>query len=226
MIILTSCTARKLDDIPIPHGALTIQPPDYLDNAELIEKLNQTREQIFDDPRAKIGVKSTYAFDLYVNTGNAYKDLKQNHYEQIKSLLISRKLDWYFLSGGYGIIHALEPAKKYQATFSRGISYQKKIPYTTKHWKELLPEIIETIVSKENPEHFYIFGSQDYTRFVKMANIWDSLNKDKTGYKMFESTGSAGPHWISKILAELANHIEKDDPASFDENYPQFTKQK
>ena len=126
MIILTSCTARKLDDIPIPHGALTIQPPDYLDNAELIEKLNQTREQIFDDPRAKIGVKSTYAFDLYVNTGNAYKDLKQNHYEQIKSLLISRKLDWYFLSGGYGIIHALEPTKNIKLLLVEAYHIRKK----------------------------------------------------------------------------------------------------
>jgi len=120
---------------------------------------------------------------------------------------------------------SFEPAKKYQATFSRSISYQNKIPFTTNHWKEILPKIIETIISKENPKHFYTFGSQDYTNFVKLTSLWKSLKKDKIGYKIFESTGSAGPYWISKILDELAGYIEKNDLARFDKKYPQFLKQ-
>ena len=117
MIVLTSCTARKLDNVPIPSKSLTVQPTDYIKDYKLLTSLNGIRNEIFEDPRAKIGKKSTYAFDLYVNTGYAYKKLKANHYEKMKSLLLSKKLDWFFLSGGYGIIHALEPAHKYQATF-------------------------------------------------------------------------------------------------------------
>jgi hypothetical protein len=77
MIVLTTCTARKLDNVSIPQREKTVQPSDYLDNESLIKRLNQTRQQIFDDPRTKVGAKSTYAFDLYVNTGNAYKELKK-----------------------------------------------------------------------------------------------------------------------------------------------------
>lgn len=225
MIIFTSCTARKSDEIPITQRENTVQPSDYLDNDDLIKKLNRTRHQIFDDPRAKIGTKTTCAFDLYINTGNAYKELKKNHYKQIRSLIISKKLDWYFLSGGYGIIHALEPAKKYQATLNRSISYKKKIPFTANLWKDILPQIIETIISKEKPKQFYTFGSQDYTALVKMTNLWKSLNKRESGYKILESTGSAGTHWISKILGELAGCIEKNNLDLFDEKYPQFLKQ-
>lgn len=226
MIILTSCTARKLDGIPIPQRALTIQPSDYLKDQNLLKKLKQTRQQIFADPRANVGIKSTCAFDLYTNTGNAYKELKKNHYEKIKSLLVSRKLDWYFLSGGYGLIHALEPAKKYQATFNRSISYMKKIPFTANLWSKTLPDVIEHIISKAKPERFYAFGSQDYTRFVKVTNLWKSLDNDRIGYKIFESTGSAGAHWISKILDELASCITNNDLNLFDQKYPQFLKQK
>lgn len=225
MIIITSCTARKIDSIPIPKRAITIHPQECLKDKNLLVKLYQTRQKIFNDPRANVGTKSTYAFDLYVNTGNAYKELRKDYYKKIKSLLFSRNLDWYFLSGGYGLIHALEPAKKYQATFNRNISYKNNIPFTANLWKEILPEIIEKIIIAKKPEHLYTFGSQDYTRFVKKTNIWKSLDNDRIGYKIFESTGSAGTHWISKILAELSDCILKKNPDRFNEKYPQFLKQ-
>ena len=93
MIVFTSCTAQKMDSIPIPPGSVTIHSHDYVKDKNQLLELNQIRKQIFNDPRAKIGSETTYAFDLYVNTGNAYKDLKRNHYQKIKSLLISKKLD-------------------------------------------------------------------------------------------------------------------------------------
>lgn len=225
MIIFSSCTARKRDDISIPKGAITIQPTDYLDDKNLIKKLSQTRQQILEDPKAHIGTRSTYAFDLYVNTGNAYRELRAKYYERTKSLLISRKIEWFFLSGGYGIINALEPAKKYQATFNRSISYMKKIPFTANLWRENLTEICENIIAKVNPERFYTFGSQDYTNFVKKTHFWKSLSEERIGIKVFESTGSAGPYWISKILGELAEYTEKNNLDLFDEKYPQFIKQ-
>jgi cytoplasmic iron level regulating protein YaaA (DUF328/UPF0246 family) len=134
VMIITACTARKSDSIPIPQGAKIIQPKDYLDDKKLIEKLFQIRRKIFADPKAKVGTKSTYAFDLYVNTGNAYKEIRTKYYKKIKSLLKSGEIMWFFLSGGYGIINALEPAKRYQATFSRSIAYANKIPFTAKIW--------------------------------------------------------------------------------------------
>lgn len=214
-----------MDTIPISSKGLTVNPQDYLRDKNLLAELNQTRDQIFSDPRSRIGKKSTYAFDLYVNTGYAYKKLRANHYEKMKSLLISKDLDWYFLSGGYGIIHALEPALKYQATFNRNISYKNNIPFTANLWKESVPKIIDNLISEKKPDRFYTFGSQDYTRFVKETQFWKTLEKEQNGIKMFESTGSAGVHWISKILNELAYCIETDDVASFDRKYPQFLKQ-
>lgn len=224
LIVFTSCTARKMDNVPINPNEPIISPQDYLDDKNLRSQLDQIRNTIFSNPKSKLEKKSTYAFDLYVNSGYAYKNLRENHYSQIKSLLLSKKLDWYFLSGGYGIIHALEPAKKYQATFNRNIAYKNNIPYTTKLWKKNLPKIIDQIIAEKTPKHFYTFGSQDYTQYVKLTNFWKKLD-NTTSYKIFESTGSAGVHWISKILDELANCIEMKNLEKFDKKYPQFIKQ-
>jgi len=101
----------------------------------------------------------------------------------------------------------------------------KKIPFTANLWRENLTEICENIIAKVNPERFYTFGSQDYTSFVKKTQFWKSLSEERIGIKIFESTGSAGPYWISKILGELAEYTEKNNLDLFDERYPQFIKQ-
>lgn len=137
MIVITSCTAKKMDKISIPSNGKIVQPKDYITDQSLLAELNKTRKEIFEDTRSNFGNDLTYAFDLYVNTGFAYKRLKQKHYAKIKSLLLLNELDWYFLSGGYGIINALEPASKYQATFNRSIAYKNKIPFTTNLWKKI-----------------------------------------------------------------------------------------
>lgn len=224
MIVITSCTASKQDTIPIPKEAKTVQPSDYLNDNNLLEELFQVRNQIFNDPRANLGDNFTYAFDLYVNTGNAYKEIRKYHYEKIKTAIKTRKIQWFFLSGGYGIINALEPARKYQATFSRGIAYQNKIPFTAKLWGSTLTKICDNLIEKQNPKHVYIFGSRDYTSFIKKTHFWKETDKEKE-IKIFESTGSAGPHWISKILGELAESTENYRSSLLDNKYPRFIKQ-
>ena len=87
----------------------------------------------------------------------------------------------------------------------------KKIPFAANLWRENLTEICENIIAKVNPDRFYTFGSQDYTNFVKKTHFWKSLSEERIGIKIFESTGSAGPYWISKILGELVEYTEKNN---------------
>jgi len=162
----------------------------------------------------------SYAFDLYVRAGNAYQDLRKDNYEKSKSEVISGNVEWFFLSGGYGIIHALEAAKKYQATFTRGIAYKKKIPFTRDLWKTTLPSLCDAIMSKFDPEWVYVFGSQDYTNFIKQTNLWRKKN-----IRMFESTGSSGPYWLSPKLNQLVNLILDENLKAFNEEYAKFVKQ-
>lgn len=160
--VFTSCSASKDDSTPIPPDSKTILPSDYLDDEMLLNRLESTRTQIFQDYRANIGNRRTYAFDLYVKAGNAYRDIRRANFAQVKMLLKSSdKIQWFFLSGEYGIIHALEPAVKYQATFNRTIAYQKNIPFTGTLWKGVLPLIIDDVVSQLDPEWVFVFGSRD-----------------------------------------------------------------
>jgi cytoplasmic iron level regulating protein YaaA (DUF328/UPF0246 family) len=221
IVIIVSCSATKDDSIPVKDGSRIVQPPYYLDDNTLISRLEGIREHIFRDPTADIGTKITYAFDLYVRAGKVYKDLRKNSYQRLKSMLISgNDIEWFFLSGGYGIINALEAAKKYQATFNKSIAYQKKIPFTTSRWGDTLPSICDSIVSKFKPEWVYVFGSKDYTNFIKQTHFWQGNNT-----KMFESTGRPGLFWLSSKLDELVNSIFNHKLNSFNEKYSKFNKQ-
>lgn len=86
-------------------------------------------------------------------------------------------------------------------------------------------DLARAIIAIANPEHLYTFGSQDYTNFAKRTHFWKSLGEERIGIKIFESTGSAGPYWISKIIGELSECIEKNNLDLFDEKYPQYIKQ-
>jgi hypothetical protein len=143
-----------------------------------------------------------------------------NEYE-LKELMFSGKLAWFFLSGGYGIINALELARKYQATFNRTIAYQKGIPFTANFWEGILSEAVDSTVSKLGPEQVYVFGSQDYTSFIKESNMWRS----DSNLRLFESTGSSGPFWLAPIIAELLRTICKGQLIDFNRKYTRFTKQ-
>ena len=220
IVIISSCSASKDDTIPILNDSITVQPSHYLQNKALLSLLASTRERIFQDPRANVGKKTTYAFDLYARAGNAYRDLRGFNYQRSKNTLLSGEIGWFFLSGGYGIVHGLEPAHKYSVTFNRSIAYQKRIPFTTPLWKNTLPTIIEAIISDLEPQWTYVFGSRDYTDFVKQTDSW------KRGkVKLFESTGSSGPYWLSPRIDELANAIFNGSLNQFNSKYGRFSKQ-
>jgi len=222
VLIITSCSASKDDSIPISENSKIVEPPYYLENPNLISQLDINRKKVFQNSRVDAGTKVTYAFDLYVNAGKAYKDLRKFNYERIRSrLLSSNDIEWFFLSGGFGIIHALERAKKYQATFNSTIGQKSNIPLTTSYWKNTLPLICDSIVTRFNPEWIYVFGSKDYTTFVKQTLFWRKRNK----IKMFESTGMTGTLWLSPILNDLINSLINQRLSEFNEKYPRFLKQ-
>jgi hypothetical protein len=220
LVVFTSCAASKDDSVPISTGARVVEPTYYLDEY-LIPSLLSTRERTFSDPRASVGTKTSYALDLYGRKGRAYKKLLESNYPRLKSMLLSGdSVEWFFLSGGYGIVHALEKASKYQATFSQGIAYQNDIPYTGKIWKPLLTQVCDSILLKFHPDFVYVFGSRDYTEFIKQTSYW----KTKDNVRMFESTGSAGPSWLSPILDELVDSILLSNIDAFNSKYGKFTK--
>ena len=221
-VVITSCSANKDESVSIPAQSKIVEPSHYLDDKILLSKLSEIRKNIFEDTRANIGQRTTYAFDLYVRAGKAYKDLLKSNYHQLKErLLRTNDIEWFFLSGGYGIIHALEKAKKYQATFNRSIACQKGIPYTADLWNSVLTSICDVIFYKFNPVWVYVLGSRDYTRFVKETNYW----KKSSNITMFESTGSAGPNWLSPILNDLVKCILSNEVDDFNSKHEKFIKQ-
>lgn len=220
-VVLSSCCARKDDSVPIPAGARVVEPSYYL-NQSLIGELLNTRERIFLDPRAHVGVRSTYAFDAYVRTGKAYKELFEISYDRLKAkLLSSNSIEWFFLSGGYGVIHALERARSYQATFTYGIAHQNNIPHTAKLWKPVLSQLCDDISARFNPDLVYVFGSSDYTEFIKETSFW----KRQSNVRMFESTGRSGTTWLSPIMNELVCSMLQNNIEPFNSKYDKFTKQ-
>jgi len=222
ILIISSCSAKKDDSMPISDITKTVQPSYYLNDNSLISEMLAIRNTIFKNEKANLGNKNTYAFDLYVRKGNAYKEIFEKNYTRLKSYIFNpTKLEWFFLSGGYGIVHALEVAKKYQATFNRSIAHQKNIPFTGTLWRDVLPPICDAIITKLKPDLIYVFGSRDYTEFVKKTNFW----KTAKNIKMFESTGSAGPLWLCPRLDDLVDSVLNDKMEIFNNKYNKFVKQ-
>ena len=223
IVIIGSCSKCKDDFVPIPQNSLIVQPSYYLNDRSLLNRLHNIRNCIFHDPRASVGSKTTYAFDLYVRAGKAYQELFKKKYDQLKSVLLSNNIiEFFFLSGGYGIIHALEAARKYQATFDKTIAKNNNIPYTTNLWRDTLPLILDDMILKFNPDWVYVFGSQAYTNFVKQTRAWIS----RPNIKIFESTGRRGPDWLSPIINECVESILDNRLTSFNNKYPNsFVKQ-
>lgn len=221
VLVISACTANKNDTVPIPENAKKTDPTVYLSDNELADKLKSTRELVFSDPRANVGQRSTYAFDLYIPAGYAYRHLPPSVCNTVKQLIASESISWFFLSGGYGLIHALEPATDYNITFNPTIAYQNKILCSTKYWRETLSDIIDSAVEKFNPDDIFFFGSKDYTSFFKSTNTWQTVGNAM----LFESTGSAGPHWLSPIIGKLAKAIINGDIDTFKKDYQRFNKQ-
>jgi len=140
-------------------------------------------------------------------------------YQQLQQALLEGKIavQWFFLSGGFGVINDLEPAHSYQATFSYGIARQRKIPYTAKTWGQTLTGIIEHIMDQHPDWRVYVFGSQDYTQFLKSTRHWATQHP----IKIIESTGSAGPTRLSPIILEFVEALLAGQLAAFDKRYPE-----
>ena len=223
ILVISSSSAAKDDSIVIPSGWKVVDPSHYLDDRQLLTMLVNLRKIVFSDPRADVGKNVTYAFDLYVRKGRAYKDLFKHNYSRIKELLVESDIvEWFFLSGGFGIIHALEKAHRYQATFNYNIAHQRNIPYTGKIWNGTLVKICDHIFSKFTPTWVYVFGSRDYTNFIRRTRYWKKSEK----IKIFESTGTSGPNWISPILNELVTAIIENRIEDFNAKYEaKFIKQ-
>lgn len=223
LVIVTSRSAGKDDSVPISPNARVVEPSHYLDDNNLILKLLRIRKNIFSDPRTNVGKKVTYAFDLYMKAGRVYRQLLKNNYDRLKTMLLqSDAVEWFFLSGGYGVIHALEKAQRYQATFNYNIARQKGIPYTAKLWDNVLTKIYDAIFSKFDAKMVYVFGSKDYTHFIKNTRYW----KEGENTRIFESTGRSGPFWLSPILSELGNSIIENKVDAFNAKYQgKFIKQ-
>ena len=220
-LVMASCSASKDDSVSIPEGSRVVEPSYYLDRV-LVPGLLHIRERIFRDPRACIGARTTYAFDSYVRAGRAYKSLLEDNYDRLKAkLLSSGSIEWFFLSGGYGIVHALEEARKYQATFNQSIAYKNRIPYTVKLWKPILTSLCDNVIAKFRPDFLYVFGSRDYTEFIKQTSFW----RTRDNVRIFESTGSSGPTWLSPILNELVESVLGGTIEAFNKHYKKFTKQ-
>lgn len=214
-LVFTSCTASKDDSIPIEGRR--VEPQDYIRDGNLLQRLVATRKEILSQSEARKGTHETYAFDLYVQTGRMYKGLYEKYYHSLRRTLLDGKMpvQWFFLSGGYGVVNALEPAYKYQATFSRGIASQRRIPYTGKAWNRTLTEICEHIIGCYPSWRVYVFGSRDYTHYLKGGGH---------SVKVIESTGSAGPSIISPVLDKFVETLLSDRLADFDRAYPRMFK--
>ncbi len=103
-MVISSCSKGKDDSVPIMPGYRTVSPYDYITSESLVHKLLETRKLVFSDPRASLGSKLTYAFELYFRRGNAYRHLRLMHYNEVRRIILGREVEWFFLSGGYGII--------------------------------------------------------------------------------------------------------------------------
>jgi len=213
-LIFTSCTKRKCDSVPI--GEQKVEPNHYIGDPLLLQKLLATRHLILSKPEAKAGTSETYAFDLYVQTGRAYRQMHEQYYAPLKHALLHETIParWFFLSGGYGIVAAFEPASYYQATFRN----QKGVFCTGKLWQPSLTRICEHVVNRHNGWKVYVFGSQAYTEFLKHSRLPSET-------KIIESTASAGSTRLSPVIAAFASALLSHDLPAFDKEYPErFTK--
>jgi len=220
-IIISSCSAGKDDSNPIQLGNPLVTPKDYIRDDDLYGKFMAMRESILSRPTSQLGSRRTLAFDLYVRKGRAYSKLLKENYVTAQKILFDNEVQWFFLSGGYGIINALEEAKKYQASFNYNIARSNNITFTAREWKPFLPPILDGIIENYSPQRVYVFGSRDYTDFIKLSENWE--NDDVI--KILESTGSAGVHWLAPKINDFFIAMKRNSIEEYDAQYSKFQKQ-
>ncbi len=78
------------------------------DNELLLKK---ERRLYFDSSKRKLELEKHMHLTFYVRAGKAYFEIYKHHYQQLKRMVLQDNcLSWFFLSGGYGIVNALEKA--------------------------------------------------------------------------------------------------------------------
>lgn len=176
-IIITSCTKNKCTQfVPEKHS---VSPTDYLVNPALVNQLAATRAAVFAHPNSAYDQNATqhYAFDLYVRDPKTqlYRGLRETGLAitvRERLLSVGNEVEWYFLSGGYGLLHALEMARPYQATFDEGIARQNSIPGTLREWKAVLPLFLNSIFCQRVPSSVTVFGSTKYVDMVRATEFY------------------------------------------------------
>lgn len=169
-LLITPCTKNKC--LEFNPEELSVIPADYLEFEALINKLMAGRKIALESKGSQYNIasKQVYAFDLYVRgpRTHLYRNLRAcGLTDAVRKALLEGRFaaEWFFLSGGYGVVHALELVNDYQATFSRQIALKEKIPYTKQIW-ENIPKILDGLIRKLKPAKIYVFGSADYIDFV------------------------------------------------------------
>jgi hypothetical protein len=208
-IIITSCTKSKSTQF-IP-GKYAVSPGDYLAKPSSVARLDAARSLVFALPNSAYDEKATqhYAFDLYVRDPytKMYRGLRDTGLAvTVRERLLAGddEIEWYFLSGGYGLLHALEIARPYQATFDRSIASKNKIPWTFQKWKPVLPPLLDEIFSQKNPSSVTVFGSTAYVEMVRNTNFY------KCRPEIFKIVqGRAYDPKIISALEETVRHLLK-----------------
>ena len=88
VLVFSPCTATKDDRTPIAPGSMIMKPPDYLGDKRLLQRLMNTREHVLVELGAQRDSRITYAFDLYVRKGKAYKEVLQ-HCDRLRKRMLS-----------------------------------------------------------------------------------------------------------------------------------------
>lgn len=212
ILILTPCTKNKRVDVSL--GNRIVQPAGYLADEKLVAVQRSCRETVWRDFRSQYDPASNlaYPFDMYVRheSTQLYRDLRGDGLaETIRDQMVSAPdqfpAEWFFLSGGYGLLHSLEPARKYQASFSYQIANQAnpKIPCTRSTWKTL-PAILDSLFSTLKPRIIHVFGPPDYTQFVERTVLY---RENRIRFEMnVERSSGAG---IRSRLLALAKTLLK-----------------
>jgi hypothetical protein len=176
VLMLTPCTKNKCTDYVPEKG--NVVPGDYLGNDNIIHKLEAARASSFKlaGNNYDSTSKQVYAFDLYVRHPRTqlYKNLRDSGLaERARKAMLETTFpaEWFFLSGGYGLVHALELTRSYQATFSQQMATQAGIPFTGNIWKNL-PGILDEIFQRLSPSMIHFFGATDYLNFVTATNTY------------------------------------------------------
>jgi cytoplasmic iron level regulating protein YaaA (DUF328/UPF0246 family) len=171
-IIITSCTKNK--STQFKPNVRSVSTKDYLATHDAIDRLNSTRSAVFRDPTSAYNPQATqhYAFYLYVRhcETQLYRPLRDEGLAvPVRERLLdhTNDVEWYFLSGGYGLVHALELERPYQATFNKQIATKNNIPWTLPEWKRVLPALLDEVFERTTPSSVSVFGSKDYVDVVR-----------------------------------------------------------